>query len=130
MRAHTHIYTSTLYWHGAILFSFSLCSRGRRAVRNSYPLAGSDSLSHYLYPIAGLTEPFLFVAVDGISSQLELDLSNPRVIALPARFSSFFPRLPPQNLSFYPVRLDASTHVSIFFFGCFERCDRLQRYWQ
>lgn len=129
VRAHT--YTSTLYWHGAILFSFSLCvaegdeQSGIPILWLALTLSLSLSFSYYLYPIAGLTEPFLFVAVDGISSQLELDLSNPRVIALPARFSSFFPRLAPQNLSFYPVRGFRRLGASIFFFGCFERCDRL-----
>lgn len=50
--------------------------RREELVRNAWP-------PHYLFPIAypRFPPPFLFVAVDGISCQLELDLSNPRVIA-------------------------------------------------
>lgn len=134
-RARRHTYTRARYI-GTVPFYFRSPCVAEGDEQSGIPILwlASDSLSHYLYPIAGLTEPFLFVAVDGISSQLELDLSNPRVIALPARFSSFFPRLPPQNLSFYPVRgfrrPGASMHASIFFFECFDRRDRLERYWQ
>lgn len=99
-RARRHTYTRARYI-GTVPFYFRSPCVAEGDEQSGIPILwlASDSLSHYLYPIAGLTEPFLFVAVDGISSQLELDLSNPRVIALPARFSSFFPRLPPQNLS-------------------------------
>lgn len=107
-RARRRTYTrARCHWHGAILFSFSLCrAEGDEQSGIPIPLAGFWlSLPLSLPYRLGLTEPFLFVAVDGISSQLELDLSNPRVIALPARFSSFFPHafLLTQNLSFYPV---------------------------
>ena len=50
----------------------------------------------------GFNAPFLFVAVDGISRQLELDLSNPRAIAPRPLFSPFHVLLPPPPF-FLPV---------------------------
>lgn len=60
--------------------------------------------SHYLSPIAWLiprvfNAPFLFAAVDGISRQLELDLSNPRAIAPRPLFSPSFHALLPPSFS-------------------------------
>lgn len=101
-RTHEHV---TI---GTVPFYFrSPCAEPRETSSQEFLFLwlASDSLPLSLPYRLGLAEPFLFVAVDGISSQLELDLSNPRVIALPARFSSFFPHafLLTQNLSFYPV---------------------------
>lgn len=101
-RTHEHV---TI---GTVPFYFrSPCAEPRETSSQEFLFLwlASDSLPLSLPYRLDLTEPFLFVAVDGISSQLELDLSNPRVIALPARFSSFFPHafLLTQNLSFYPV---------------------------
>lgn len=70
-----------MHSHDAILFLYALLEG--RAVRNASPLSIPNRYRR-------CPPPSLFAAVDGISCQLELDLSNSRVIALGC--FSFFAR--------------------------------------